>query len=190
MATIPYGGITKTMAALKTMLSYSASFQRWVETTDAAIPVSGSARADFCLDYIKLGIAKRPDDGWVWPLAVITDPLSWTQTNIAEGAGQAIYAPCSGMMQLSIFRGVPDAFRNDIEGAFIDFGGADTDGVKTGIGTILEDLMNLDDSIPILEAFRVVGVDGPAFLEEEVAAGERGDDIMRAIIDIGWGVDG
>jgi hypothetical protein len=185
MATVPYGCITEPLVTLATMLSYCPAFQLWVEEADDDIPASGDARALFCLDFIHYPIYDKPDGDWVFPAAEISVPQNVDYSVVAQTVSGGLFDTGSGTLELNLYRKAPDALRNNVAAAWLDFAGVAVDGVKQGVGKIIEDLRDLPDSVTKFEEYDL-DVSGPAFFTESKrpAMGL----VVMCTIKINWGV--
>lgn len=186
MSTTPYGCISEPLQILATMLSNSPAFQLWVEEHDVLIPDTPDERAAFCLNYIHYPAYKGDASTFVYPAAIIEVPEDVDFETIAQSYDGATFNTGSGTLDLTIYRVVPEALRNDLNGAWLDFAGVDVDGVKMGLGAILRDLMELGVTTEQFESFKIGLVAGPAFVSEgkRAALGH----LIGATLRFHWGV--
>lgn len=185
MATVPYGCISEPLVTLATMLSYCPAFQLWVEEADDDIPPSGAERAAFCLDYIHYPIYNKPEGDWVYPAAEISVPQNVDYAVVAQSVSGGVFDTGSGSLELNLYRKVPDALRNDLAAAWLEFAGVDEDGVQRGIGKIIEDFRNLPDDVEKFEEYDLK-VSGPTFFTEAKRASVGL--VVLCTIQFNWGV--
>jgi hypothetical protein len=104
---------------------------------------------------------------------------------VAQTVSGGLFDTGSGTLELNLYRKAPDALRNNVAAAWLDFAGVAVDGVKQGVGKIIEDLRDLPDSVTKFEEYDL-DVYGPAFFTESKrpAMGL----VVMCTIKINWGV--
>lgn len=185
MAT-PFGIIVQPLQNFRVMLSKCPAFQAWCEETDASIPDTEPTRSAECLDYTYFIKYSKPSGGYVYPVAIVDLPEDVNYETVATSANGMDFDSGSGTFDVTFYRVIPETLRTDDSAAWVNFCGEDDNGVKTGLGQIIEELKSLSAEGEYLWIRSISLQEGPLFFNEEKKAGAR--PIICAKLRIEWGM--
>lgn len=185
MAT-PFGLIVQPLQNFRVMLSKCPAFQAWCEETDDDLPATEPQRSTAALAYtyfIKYG---RPSGGYVYPVAIVDLPDDVNSETVATSANGMDFHNGRGMFDVTFYRVIPVELRTDDSAAWVNFCGEDDEGVKTGLGQIIEELKALSGVDTYLWIRDISLQGGPLFFNEEKKAGAK--PIICAKLRFEWGI--
>ncbi len=183
----PFGIIAQPLQNFREMLVRCPAFQAWVKETDSLLSNDPTERAATCLDYTFLIKYTKPSTGYVYPVAIVDLPEDAGYAAVSVNANGIDHNNGRGSFDVTLLRLVPEVLRSDDAAAWLDYTGLDTNGTKSGLGQIIEELFDLSMSGGYLWINQIDLAEGPWWIKEEKKVTTK--PIIGAKLRITWGIN-